>query len=57
VAASHSIFRRIEDLDGVVYEAAHKTLIGTGARSLKLFYLGKPEAYLTMRYAYPAVQW
>jgi hypothetical protein len=56
VAGTHCVFRRIEDLNGVVDEPAHRILIGMEERSLKLFYLGKPEAYPTMSYAYSAVQ-
>jgi len=41
VAGSHSIFRRIEDLNGVVDEPAHKILIGTGCRSLNVFLPGR----------------
>jgi hypothetical protein len=38
VAGLHCVFRRIEDLNGVVYEPAHEFLIGAGERSLNVFY-------------------
>jgi len=41
VAGTHCVFRRIEDLNGVVDEPAHKSLIGTVEWSLNVFYLGR----------------
>jgi len=37
VAGSDGIFRRIEDLNGVVYESAHDFLIGTEQTTLNVF--------------------
>jgi hypothetical protein len=37
VARSRRIFRRIEDLNGVVYESAHDFLIGTEQATLNVF--------------------
>jgi|HubBroStandDraft_5_1064220.scaffolds.fasta_scaffold133518_2 hypothetical protein len=38
VAGLHCVFRRIEDLNGVVDEPAHEFLIGTVKRTLNVFY-------------------